>query len=535
MAFLRAEKKKSGTYLRIIESYKEKGKPKHRTLHSLGKVEDYPPKQLESIAKKLLELSGTLLEDIIPASFHEEARYNYGYGLMVKKLWEVYQIKSFVKQVNNKRRFRFDWQDAFRLMVAQRLNDPCSKRQNAFDQQEYIGISDTEIPLHHLYRCLDVLAEQQDLLKTHLFQVQQNLFSQQLDVVFYDVTTLYFESQKEQEGSLRQKGYSKDGKAHKTQVVLGLLIDKMRNPITYQVYQGNTYEGKTMLDALEALKKQYQIDKAVVVADSAMIDQSNQDCITQTPGLDYIIGDRIKNLPKKITSELLDPTKHTPIDTKRSLTYTETCYNGRRIICTYSQKRANKDAFEREKLIAKTQKWIDNPSQYKQAKTKGAAKYITINSEETPQINLEKINKDAKYDGFKAIATSSKLEVTELLEKYKDLWQVERTFRTLKSQLAIRPMFHWTNKRIEGHIAICFVAFTFLNYIRNTVKTLSEKQIIKAMDSMQLSAIQSDDDSRELVYMRARITDNQLVISKSLKIVVPKDITSQKAINQYFT
>lgn len=122
-----------------------------------------------------------------------------------------------------------------------------------------------------------------------------------------------------------------------------------------------------------------------------------------------------------------------------------------------------------------------------------------------------------------------------LLEKYKDLWQVERTFRTLKSQLAIRPMLHWTNKRIEGHIAMCFVAFTFLNYLRNTVKTLSQKQIIKALDRMKLSAIQSGEDSEEMVYMRSKITDNQTVISKSLKVVVPKDITPQNTINQYFS
>ena len=200
-------------------------------------------------------------------------------------------------------------------MIAERLNDPCSKRQSAFTQNDYKGICDRQIPLHHLYRCLDVLAEEQEFLKTHLFQVQQTLFSQELDVVFYDVTTLYFESQKQQEGSFRQKGYSKDGKFHKTQVVLGLLIDKMRNPISYQIYQGNTYEGKTMLDALETLKKQYQIDQAVVVADSAMIDQSNQEFILQTPGLDYIIGDRIKNLPKKIISQLLDTTNHIALDT----------------------------------------------------------------------------------------------------------------------------------------------------------------------------------------------------------------------------
>lgn len=174
---------------------------------------------------------------------------------------------------------------------------------------------------------------------------------------------------------------------------------------------------------------------------------------------------------------LLDTTKHTALDTSGQLTYTETNYKGRRIICTYSEKRANKDTFEREKLIAKAQKWVDNPSQYKQSKTKGAARYIIANSD-TPEINLE---------------------ATELLEKYKDLWQVERTFRTLKSQLAIRPMFYWTNKRITGHIAMCFVAFTFLNDLRNKVKTLSERQIIKTLDRMQLSAIQSGGDSEEVV------------------------------------
>ena len=110
---------------------------------------------------------------------------------------------------------------------------------------------------------------------------------------------------------------------------------------------------------------------------------------------------------------------------------------------------------------------MDNPSQYKQAKTKGAAKYIRTNSEDTPEINLEKMNNDAKYDGFKAIATSSNLEVTEL-EKYKDLWQVERTFRTLKSQLAIRPMFHWTNKVLGSYSDVLCCLYFFKLYQKHS-------------------------------------------------------------------
>jgi len=181
--------------------------------------------------------------------------------------------------------------------------EPCSKRQNYFHKEEYLGF-DSKIELQYLYRTLDLLADNENKIKEHLFTQRQNLFTQQLDVVFYDVTTLYFDSQKEEEGNIRQKGYSKDGKAHKTQVVLGLLVDKLRNPITYEIYQGNTYEGKTMFDAIDNLKNQYPIDRCIMVADSAMIDKSNREELT-SKNIEYIIGDRIKNLPEKIKSYYL--------------------------------------------------------------------------------------------------------------------------------------------------------------------------------------------------------------------------------------
>lgn len=163
------------------------------------------------------------------------------------------------------------------LMIAERINEPSSKLQSHFNQREYIGFGENEIPSHYFYRTLDVLSKEEELIKNHIFTHQHNLFSTVLDVVFYDVTTLYFDSQVEQEKALRQKGYSKDGKAHKTQVVLGLLVDKNRNPISYQIYQGNTYEGGTMIDALKEMRNQFNIDRVIAVADSAMIDKDNRD------------------------------------------------------------------------------------------------------------------------------------------------------------------------------------------------------------------------------------------------------------------
>ena len=184
MAFLRVENKKSGTYLRIVESYKDKGKPKHKTLHSLGKVEDYPPSQLESIAKKLLECAGLNMKDIVADSFEEVARVNYGYALVIKAIWKLFNMNEFVAKVNIRSKVKFDWMQSLQVMVSERINDPVSKRQTYFNQEEYIGFGDQDMDLQHFYRTMDLLSTHQELLKEHLFVQQQNLFSQELDVVF---------------------------------------------------------------------------------------------------------------------------------------------------------------------------------------------------------------------------------------------------------------------------------------------------------------------------------------------------------------
>lgn len=536
MAFLRIEKKSSGTYLRIVQSYKVNGVCKHKTLHSLGRVEDYPPDQLERIAKKLLELSGVQLEDIVAKSFKEINRVNYGYAMIIKRLWDIFKLNDWVMQIKKHHSVKFNWMEVFQLMLAERLNDPCSKRKNWLHQEEYIGFNGS-YDLQHFYRTLDLLSEEQESLKEHLFHQQRNLFSQSLDVLFYDVTTLYFDSELEEEGNLRRKGYSKDGKSHKTQIVLGLVVDKLRNPITYHVYEGNTYEGKTMIDALKDIKKSYSIDRVIVVADSGMIDKVNR-LYMEEQQIDYILGDRIKSLPEDIKRQLLDRSEHRSMvsikeGNAEELSYTTVEYKGRRIIGTYSSKRAKKDAYEREKLLEKAKQWLSAPSQYRKVTKRGAGRYICTDAKGMPiQLDAERIKQDAMYDGFKAIATSTDLPVEEVLSKYRDLYEIEHAFRTLKSQLEIRPIFHWTNKRIEGHVSMCFVAFTFLNYLRN-ITHLEVADLVKAMDQMQLSVIK-EDQSPELVYMRSNIKANQQQLIDKLQLVVPRDVTPQSIIDQYF-
>ena len=250
--------------------------------------------------------------------------------------------------------------------------------------------------------------------------------------------------------------------------------------------------------------------------------------------MEYILGDRIKNLPERIKSPLLDKSNHKSFQfNNQAFTYATTEYKQRKIICTYSEKRAGKDAFERKKLIEKAQKWIANPSKYKQVKKRGAGSFIQTDQDGTPlNLDIEKIENDAKYDGYKALATTTDLGIPEVLSKYRDLFEVEHAFRTLKSQLEIRPVFHWTNQRIEGHIAMCFMAYSFLNYLRNSTG-MQYKSIIKTLDKMQMSLIK-EDLNPEMIYMRSARDESTDKIVGKLRIVVPKDITPENAINQYF-
>lgn len=145
-------------------------------------------------------------------------------------------------------------------------------------------------------------------------------------------------------------------------------------------------------------------------------------------------------------------------------------------------------------------------------------------------MNIKKIEQDAKYDRFKAVSITTKLEPQEVISKYADLFEVEHAFRTLKNQLKVRPIYHWNNQRIEGYIAMCFVAYTILNYLRNN-NGLQYRTIVKSLDRMQMSVIK-EDKSDALIYMRANLREPELNLCSKLKIAIPKTTTSQKSINQ---
>jgi transposase len=420
-------------------------------------------------------------------------------------------------------------------MLLERLHEPCSKRSNYFHQQEFLGIKPVE--LHQLYRCLDYLAEHQERIQQSIYHTGRDLFSGQLDVVFYDVTTFYFDSDKEQEGALRQKGFSKDGKIGNTQILFGMLIDKNKQPIGYKVYKGDSYEGNTFKEALEQLKKQYQIKDVIVVADRGMLSKTN---IAETleKGYDFILGERLRTLPDAVKAYLTNREHYTKtwVYTHQqeaiTLQYATLEYEGRTIICTYSQKRADKDAKEREAKLETAQILLKQPNLLKK---KAQHYFLKEAKNATFELNEAKIEDSKRFDGFLAIATNAKqISIEQALDHYRHLFQIEHSFRTYKSHLETRPMFHWTDKRIEGHMCLCYIAYTMLTYVQNKLKaanhTLSENQIKASLDSMQVSLVKNKGDH---FYLRSAQNSSMEVLSTFLGLRKLPNVVPQSEIINY--
>lgn len=535
MAFLRVDKKEGEHYIRIVKTERKGKRVGQQTIYNLGKVSDYTPSMLKRFGERFYELGGGDPRELLKGSIEELGRYNYGYYQLFSKVFAYYGLDKLLERIEKKHKLSLDLVNSTMLMLLERLQEPSSKRQNFMNQKEYLGIE--KIELHHLYRTLDYLADYNQLIQNTIYQPSRDLFNQQLDVVFYDVTTFYFESDVEQEGKLRQKGFSKDGKIGNTQILFGLLIDKHKHPIGYRIYKGNTYEGHTFEEALLQLKTQYNINNIVVVADRGMLSKNNIQ-LTQDKGYEFIIGERLKSLPDPVKAYLLNLDNYTRTwvynhqGEQIQIRYCTIKHEGRTIICTYSNKRAQKDEKDREEKLQKAQTLLKQPNLLKK---KAQHYFLTTADKSNFYLDEEKVKQNQRYDGFLAISTNTEhLQVEQVLDNYRHLYQIEHSFRTFKSHLETRPMFHWTDKRIEGHICLCYIAYAMLTHVQNKLLKsnirLSEKQIRKALDSMQVSFIKNND---EFFYLRSANQESVDALINRMGLRKIPNITPQKEIESY--
>jgi len=364
-------------------------------------------------------------------------------------------------------------EELFRHLVISRLAFPLSKLKTIDYLYRYQGIS---LNKDTIYRFLDKLNRKlKEKIEQITFKHTKKILGDNISVIFYDMTTLYFEASDEDD--LRKTGFSKDGKHSNPQIFLGLLVGLGGYAIGYDIFEGNTYEGHTLIPFLEKISSKFNLQKPVIVADSGLLSKDNIEAL-QEQGYEYILGVRIKNESKQIKEKILEAKlKDGQIKKIRK-------DENSRIIISYSNKRANKDAHNRKRGLKRLEKRINSGKLTKSnINNRGYNKYLKLEGEVSVEIDYDKYEKDSRWDGLKGYITNSKLSGKEIIENYANLWHIEKAFRMSKTDLRIRPIYHQLQRRIEAHICISFTAYSIYKELERILyKEKSNLSIEKAKE-----------------------------------------------------
>lgn len=553
------------TYLQIVESYRENGSVKHKVLANLGNL-DYLIEHglgniINSLQKHLSKETNTNKYDI--TTMQEQERVNYGY-IIYKKLWNKFSLTELIQNLNKDSKIKYDLTQIVFSLVLNRLIEPSSKLYH-FNHRSYYLATEQESELHDIYRSLSVLAKHKDEIQKELFETNRTLFNMNVDIVLYDVTTFHFESQRADE--LREYGFSKANKINEVQVVMGLLVDNEGRPIGYELFPGNTFDGKTMLKVLQKLKQNYKLNQVIIVADKGLNSKINLKDIKEA-GFDYIVSARIKNMPKRIQETILSDTGYQPLKTydkegeykyktidyinnfqieienktddksqnkkiKKKISLTE------KLVCSYSTIRAKKDQNDRQRGIDKANKLIASKDSSKLKEKKGYKKYILTKGEkeEITEMFLDgkRIEKEERFDGYYAIEYSRlTMEPEEVLSRYHDLYKIEESFRVLKTTMQTRPIYLRNKEHIEGHFMVCFIAFLLERdlelRLRQSEIEYSTAKIKEAINSLEFSKISIEEQIFYLKSNHEKLASNILSL---LKIKQPSNLLSEEKVLEY--
>jgi len=400
-------------------------------------------------------------------------------------------------------------QELFRHLVITRLVYPGSKLKTVDYLFRYKSIYTNK---DRIYRYMDRfnLNNKQtaiDLTYAHTKQILKN----QITIAFYDITTLYFEASDEDD--LRKTGFSKDGKAQNPQILLGLLVSTDGHPLAYEIFEGDKYEGYTLIPVVQAFKKKYKLPSLIIVADAGLLSADN---ITELIRLNYpfILGARIKNetevIKQKIVSQTYTDGKTITIHKKKNI----------RLIVNYSKKRAKKDARLRKQGLERLEKSLSSGKLTKEKiNNRGYNKYLKIKNEIAVEIDYQAFRADNKWNGLKGYITNCNLKEKEVMENYKHLWTIEKAFRISKTDLRVRPIYHRLERRIKTHICIAFCSYKIYKELERNIK----------LKNLSLSAGQTINELKT-------IYQAQIILPKSKKkttVLLPLNVQQQMILKAF--
>lgn len=530
MAYIKTTTNKEGrTHVYLVEGYRKDGKVKQRIIHKYGlldELEAVEPGILERLKKEakagLLNSNQTIQVTYELLEPMNEPDKSYGW-MVLDSLFEELKLHDFMKKVKTKS--NYDLTTALKLLVFQRILNPNSKLATVESQVDLFG--DWDINLNAIYRYLDKLDEIKNDIQLHLHQEISRLTNREGRLVFYDVTNYYFETdisdeeEISEEGEiihigLRRRGPSKEHRP-KPIVQLGLFMDTNGIPISYKLFRGNQTDPVTYLPAVEEVKKQFGIERIIVVADKAMNSKTNVSAMFEQ-GDGWLFSQKHRGkrgAPKDIQEQILNPAdwhfNQTETFAKKSYIRSRKLGTGKnapvveeKVLITWSKKYADRERIRREGALEYASK-LTNAELFRQTSKKGGKKYLDLSylDKETGElkpfspiikIDKEQVAFDAQFDGINVLVTSEiKLSDEAILDSYKQLSKIEDCFRVTKTEIDSRPVYVWTEEHIQAHFLTCFIALILIRLLQyKTNWAMSPTRMINALNSAKATHLQDD-------------------------------------------
>lgn len=537
-------------YLSYVRGYRDKnGKSKQVTVEKIGNWEDliklyddpikyFNKKANERERELFLESQGIFTYSLNEELDENTKPHNLGY-IFLKYIYDELSLNDFFRQKQKYLNVEYNLNDIFKLLIYSRIMNPGSKKE-AFDNKN-IYFDNFNFSLKDLYRSLDNFCQYQEDIQTWLWNKTKNKYNRDISNSYYDCTNYYFEISYndedliDEEGNILIKGYRKKGPSKENRkdpiIQMGLLMDNTDLPLAYNLFPGNESEKTTLRPALNKVKRNFGIERTIVVADRGLNTSDNTVFVAGKNNSSsnnhdgYIYGQSVLGADKEFKDYVLKDDyivdkiiegNETILFKHKSRIFAKAIQinrNGKRTnksvvyqkqMVYYSQKYADRQKKERELVIAKAKDLISNPGKYTRATSVGAAGFVNnikfdektglVSNATSLSLNEEKIKELEKYDGYYSIVTSE-LEMSDkdLRDKYRGLWKIEETFKITKSILKSRPVYVWTKEHIEAHFLTCFVALLILRLLEiKTNKAYSIENIIESINELTCTNLKAD-------------------------------------------
>jgi transposase len=477
--FVRTQTNGSRIYLLIVDNVRVDGKVKQRVLHRLGRLDELLVNgQLDALIRSLGRLSEKLaiLDSHARGDSIATRSARIGPALIFQRLWQACSIDRVLSALLEGRRFEFSVERAIFLTVLHRLFAPGSDRAAEKWKDDYAIEGVGDLDLHHLYRAMawlgEVLSKDQqdaatpfaprtnkDLIEEALFTRRRDLFSD-LDIIFFDTTSIYFEGEGGE--TIGQRGHSKDHRPDLKQMVVGMVLDPDGNPVCSELWPGNTADVKSLVPIVDRLKSRFGIGSVCIVADRGMISAETL-AEVEKRAWNYILGVRMRS-SKEARTVVARAGRYAEVHPKSDdrndpspLKVKQVWMEGtRRYVVCVNEDQAKKDRFDREAVVASLRDALGKGDK-SLVGNKGYRKYLRAGGKQFA-VDEDKIEEEARYDGKWVLTTNMDLPASEVALKYKQLWMVEAVFRSMKSLLDTRPIFHKCDETIRGHVFCSFLA-----------------------------------------------------------------------------